>query len=156
MASRSTYAFEDINLVFQHPAKGIYEVPGKGLGSISFDYAGDNTSHDVAADGSIMVSKIRRRNGTISIEVQQTSLFHSWLKDYANAMEILPANQFASASILISSPTGTGDQINFSGVSLTKRPGIPYQAEGQRITWTFMATDISMSGGYVNGLFGAL
>ena len=51
----TTYSFDDVDVVFTHPGIGQYVVSGTGVGSISVTMQTDKTSHDVAADGSVMI-----------------------------------------------------------------------------------------------------
>ena len=65
----STYAFEDLSVTLSHPSVGQFLFQGTGIGSITFAMANDSSSHDVAADGSVMTSKIKAGNGTVTISV---------------------------------------------------------------------------------------
>ncbi|WP_088832732.1 phage protein [Paenibacillus tyrfis] len=137
----STYSFSDVTMVISHPSVGQYVATGAGLGSISTIMTNDRTTHDVSADGSVMVSKIKARNGSHSISVQQTSDLNRWLLKAYNYLEMAPTNQWAGMTILIRSPQ-MQDLMTSTGVSFQKLPDKPYQAQGQQITWNLMATDI--------------
>jgi hypothetical protein len=140
----STYSFDDVTLVISHPAVGVgrFVATSQGLGSISVSMTNDRTSHDVAADGSIMVSKILAKNGTISITVQQTSNLNHWLLKWYNYIESAPTNEWADAKLLVRAPL-MGDRISCSGVSPQKIADRSYQAQGQNVTWSLMAAHIS-------------
>ena len=66
----TVYSFEDTSFTLSHPSVGMYTFVGKGVGSVSVSRANDFTQHDVAADGSTMISKIISRNGTLAIAIQ--------------------------------------------------------------------------------------
>ena len=93
MARTTTYSFLDMTGSLSHPTIGDYVFTGEGVGQITVAYATERTSHDVAADGSVMVSKVAGNNGTITIECQQTSAVHKWLLAWYNALwELLHRN----------------------------------------------------------------
>lgn len=138
--STSTYSFDDVEIVFAHPGIGQYIINGKGVGSITVSMQTEKTTHDVAADGSIMASKIAGNNAAIDIEVQQTSEFHKWLTNYYNFVLLASASQWTGASIIIKDNVG-GSLITALGVSPVKKADKPYQAQGQRVTWPFLSTD---------------
>ncbi len=95
----------------------------------------------MAADGSVMVSKVAGNNGTVTIEVQQTSPLNKWLTNWAHALWTGATDIWASTSMLIRC-TNTGTTHVITGVSPQKQPDTPYQNQGQRVTWTLMAADI--------------
>lgn len=138
MGAPTTYSFSDIKMVISHPAYPAYTVNGNGVGEINIEYANDNTTQDLAADGTVMISKIEANNGTVTISMQQTSPMHQWMKGFFNALRSQPTNMWAKANINVSSPAGGFDNIALSGVSFQKRAAQPYQAQGQMVTWSFM------------------
>lgn len=137
----TTYSFADVALIISHPAVGQYVAQGVGLGTVTTTMSTDRTSHDVAADGSVMVSKVEGNNGTQSIQVQQTSDFNSWLLNLYNYLLTAPASEWASISTTIRSPS-MGDLVYATGVSFQQRAELSYQAQGQQRTWNLMAADI--------------
>ena len=136
----TTYSFDDVDVVFTHPGLGQYVVSGKGIGSISVTMQTDKTSHDVAADGSVMISKIPGDNAAIDIEIQQTSAFHKWLTNYYNFVLLSPSAVWAQAFITIRDKVG-GTLITAFDVSPLKKADKPYQAQGQRVTWPFLSAN---------------
>ena len=80
----TTYSFSDVSLVLSHPSVGKCTITGEGVGSVTVSRANDNTQHDVAADGSVMVSKIHTKNGTIAIAIQRARV--------AEKADVLPAH----------------------------------------------------------------
>lgn len=141
MAKTTTYSFLDLVGSISHPTLGYYVFSGEGAGSVNVTKATDRTAHDVASDGSVMVSKIAGNNGSISIECQQTSPVHRWLCDWFNALWTLPTEEWATTSILLKNKS-TGTSHKCAGVSPQKEADTPYQQQGQRVTWTLMCAEI--------------
>ncbi|HWQ41323.1 MAG TPA: phage protein [Desulfosporosinus sp.] len=139
--SYETYSFGDVSAVVSHPNFGQRIATGEGLGSITTEMTTDRSIQDVAADGAIMVTKVKARNGTISISVQQTSSFHQWLIKLYNYLEATNTASWAGIKVIIRTP-GMKELETCTGVSFTKLPSNPRQAQGQNITWSFMAADI--------------
>lgn len=138
----STYSFNDVHVVISPPGFPAYTLNGQGVGDINISFADDNTLHDRSADGRVMVSKIKANNGSISISVQQTSALHKYLKQLFNFLRLRDTSAWAGTMITLSSPAGLFDTITATGVSFSKRADQPYQAQGQNVTWNFMAADI--------------
>ena len=101
-----------------------------------------SATHDIAADGSVMVSKIAGNNGTVTIECQQTSAIHKWLSAWFNALWQLPTSEWASTSMTLRN-TATGTRHIISGISPQKEPDTPYQSQGQRVSWTLMCAEVT-------------
>lgn len=141
MAS-TTYSFADVTLVLYHPAIGQYIAQGAGLGTITVTPSTERTAHDVAADGSIMISKIEGNNGTIALQIQQTSGLNQWLLNAFNYLVAAPTNQWAQMSVTLRS-VSMGDLLYATGVSFQQKATRPYQAQGQQITWNLMAADLN-------------
>lgn len=139
---QTTYSFTDLAGSISHPTFGSYIFDGTGVGSVTVTKSTDRTTHDIAADGSVMVSKIAGNNGAVSIEVQQTSSIHKWLLAWFNALWQLPTSEWASTSIMLRN-TATGTRHICSGISPQKEPDTPYQAQGQRVTWTLLCAEIT-------------
>ena len=140
--SSTTYSFADVDVTFTHPAVGVHQVNGEGLGSITITMAQDKTSHDIAADGSVMISKIAGENGTIALNIQQTSSFHKWLLGWYNFINLAEGASWALASIIIRDKVN-GTTITALDVSPQKRADKGYQAQGQQVTWNMMAGNIT-------------
>jgi len=92
----------------------------------------------VAADGHVMVSKIKAGNGTAQTAVQQTSAANNYLRKWYNYITTAPSSEWARAQLLIKAPNET---ITMTGVSPQKRPDRAYQAQGQQVTWGIMFAD---------------
>jgi len=136
-----TYSFGDISLVLRHPTFGSYTAMGEGIGSITVNMANDVSTHDVAADGSVMTSKIKVSNGTVSLAVQQTSSINKWLTNLYNYLRTAPASEWEGLRISIKAPT-IEQVTNCSRVAFQKFMDKPYQQQGQVVTWSMMAAEI--------------
>ena len=136
MPNYSTYAFEDLAVVINHPSKGQLTLQGEGLGSITFAMANDVSSHDLAADGSVMTSKIKAGNGTVTISVQQTSSANKWFRDLYNYLESASSSEWAEISLMAES------KVMGVNMSFQKKPDGAYQQSGQQVSWAFLAGDI--------------
>lgn len=138
----TTYSFSDINMVLNFPGWPAYTVNGRGVGEISVSYINDNTAHDIAADGSVMVTKIKANNANVTLTVQQTSSLNEWMLGVFNYLMSAPTALWAAGTISITTPTGIVTNINLSGVSFTKRSDQTFQQQGQLFTWNLMAADV--------------
>lgn len=140
----NTYSFEDVTCSFSHPSVGAASSTGAGVGTISVSMTTDKTVHDLAADGTVMISKIAGKNGTVAITLQQTSELHKFFVKWYNYVDNSPAAEWASMNITIKS-NNLGDSTVCTGVSPQKLADRPYQAQGQQITWNFMSAEISQT-----------
>lgn len=136
-----TYSFQDTDVSITHPDVGSMSASGEGIGSVAINMANDKTVHDTAADGSVMVSKIKTRSGTLALAVQQSSGIHTFLVRWINYLETAPASVWADTVVTVRSKS-TGETITAKGVSPQKSADKSYQAQGQTITWNLMAADI--------------
>lgn len=141
MRRHTTYSFLDLSGAVAHPALGAYSFTGKGVGQVTIIMTTDRSTHDVASDGSVMVSKIAGNNGSIQIQTQQTSNIHRWLLAAYNALMVAPADQWAQMGATLRN-TADGTSHLLLGISFVKIPDKVYQAQGQMVTWTLMVADI--------------
>jgi len=139
--SYKAYSFSDVSAVIKHPSFGQIIATGEGIGSITSEMSTDRTVHDLAADGTVMISKVKGRNGTVSLAIQQTSSLHQWLTKLYNYLETASTSKWAETSIVIRTPS-MNEIETCTGVSFGKQPSNPRQAQGQNITWALMAADI--------------
>lgn len=138
---RSTYSFDDVSLVISHKNVGKCTITGKGVGSISISRSNDVTQHDIAADGSVMVSKVVTKNGTIALALQQTSSANKWFKKWYSYLLTAPTSEWAETTAVLTLPS-LGESIQMSGISPQKVADASYQSAGQQVTWNLMATKI--------------
>ena len=142
MARVYTYSFEDTSLTISHPGFGTYTAYGTGIGDITISYSNDVTYHNVAADLAVVVSKWVARNGSVQLNIIQSSDFNEWLKKFAAFLEEAPTDQFALATMDIKNKS-TGDNYHCTGVSHQKRADNSFQSQAQNRTWTMMCANIS-------------
>lgn len=138
---KSVYSFDDVSFVISDKSVGTCTITGKGVGSISIARANDVSQHDIAADGSVMVSKIVTKNGTIALSLQQTSTANKWLKKWFEYKLAAKSSEWADTTATLKD-NANGDTINISGISPQKRADAAYQNAGQQVTWNLMATKI--------------
>ena len=137
----TVYSFADVTFILSHPAVGQFTFTGEGVGSISITRATDVTQHDIAADGTVMVTKILAKNGTIGLNIQQTSEGNKFLKRWVAYITEAPTSEWARASAVLRCPA-QGETININGISPQKRADVTYQAAGQQVAWSLMAAEI--------------
>lgn len=140
--AHSTYSFDDITATITHPDFSSYSLKNEGVGSIRKTMANDRTVHDVAADGSVMISKIKVKNGSLTIQAQQTSNLHSYLKKLYKYCESAAATAWAKITIVINDRM-TGDVVNASYGSFKKLSDEGWQAQGEQVTWELMFAEIN-------------
>ena len=129
------YSFEDTSVIFNHPNFETYSAYGTGIGSITVSMANDITTHDVAADLAVVVSKSVKKNGTVTFDVLQGSDFNKYLEN-------ADPSEFALATITIVNKS-TGESYFCTGCSHQKRPDNQYQAQAQNRSWAWMCANIS-------------
>ena len=139
----NTYSFQDVNITISHALAGQYIANGEGIGSIGFNPTNDRTAHDVAADGTVMVSKIKAKNGTVAISIQQTSPLNKWLLKLFNLLsaDSTSPQNWAGIKIVTRSPN-MGDLITATGVSFQKQADRAFKNQGEQVTWSLMAADL--------------
>jgi putative bacteriophage protein len=141
MPKHSTYSFTDINATIQCPGYGSYSVQGEGVGDVNVSKNTDRTVHDVAADGSVMASKIAGNNGSVTINAQQTSSLHKFLQGLFNYCWQADTSEWTSISMTIEAPK-MGKTYYCTGGSFVKEPDEPLQSQGQRVAWSILFVDI--------------
>lgn len=142
----STYSFKDTSGAFNHPLVGAFSFSGQiGFGQFSISMAVEQTVHDIAADGAVMISAVAGDPGSISIEVQQTSALHSFLLAWYNAIKLLrdsgDVTNWAAASLTLRNLVDGSTHVA-TGIAPTKIPDKIYAAQGQRLTWVLLCADI--------------
>ncbi len=141
MAKVYTYSFEDTSLVISHPSYGSFSAYGTGIGSIGVAFSNDVTTHDVAADLAVIVSKSVKKNGTITLDILQTSELNDWLTKWANYIENAATNEFAISSVTVKNAS-TGEQWNCTGVTHQKKSGGSFKSTAETKQWTLMCASI--------------
>ena len=139
-----TYSFQDVNVTISHPSVGVFSANGTGLDSITIEYANDISSHDIAADGTVVTNKIITKNGSVVFDIQQTSEFHAWLLKWSNYIKIAQPSEFALATITINS-INLNETTQLIGVTPQKLGQRPYKQQTQKVSWTLLAQEIDES-----------
>ena len=137
----TTYSFSDVVGSIHCGLMEDYIFTGKGVGSITISKSTERTVHEIAADGSVMVSKVPGNNGTVIIEVQQSSPLNEWLYAWFQKLWNSPTSKWASTTILIRNGHLRRTHVCV-GVSPSKESNSTYQAQGNRVTWNLMCADI--------------
>jgi hypothetical protein len=116
-----------------------------GMGEFVVSYHTERTTHDVAADGTVMPSYIAGDNGACTIQVQQTSILHAELLALYNLLKIAADSGDVSnwaASALSLRNTVDGSQHLLTGISFSKVPDKTYASQGGKLTWSLMAANV--------------
>lgn len=135
------YSFEDTSVTIEHPSVGSFEAYGTGIGTLSVSFSNDITTHDVAADLAVVVSKSAKKNGNITFDILQSSELNDWLNKYYNYVVAAPSSEFALASVTIRN-TSAGQYYSCTGVSPQKMPDSSFQSQQQNRSWVLMAANI--------------
>lgn len=148
MGQGRTYSFKSLTGVLTNPVFGI-TIPltggNIGVGSITIRMTTSRTTHDVAADGTVMPSYIAGDNGECDLVVQETSSIHQSLLSLYNQAVLAANNDDVSgwAATAISFTFLIDGSIHtLTGVSFEKIPDKPYEANGQKMTWKLMAANV--------------
>ena len=150
MSSRSaTYSFKDTSGSLSNPillGAPIVFAGEIGMGQFVINMHTERTTHDTAADGTVMPSYIAGDSGDCSIEIQQTSALHAELLGLYNLLKTAADGGDVSnwaASALSLRNIVDGSQHLLTGVSFGKIPAKTYAAQGGKITWVLMAANVT-------------
>lgn len=143
---QTTYSFLDSSIIISHPSYGPHILNGESIGQLTIDMAGDVTIHDVASDGSVMISKIAQNNGSITIEIQQTSSGYKYLLGLYNYLKGAPTEEWALTDIKCRN-IADGTSHTLTGVSPQKKPTKVYSKQGQNVSFSWMAANIDSEAG---------
>lgn len=141
MSKHSTFSFTDIDATISHPSYGSYSIQGEGIGDMSITKLTDRSVHDVAADGSIMTSKIAGNNGNVTINAQQTSTLHNFLQGMFNYLWGASTDEWAKISLTIRAPK-MQKTYYCTGGAFVKEPDEQFQSQGQKLPWVLLFNDI--------------
>lgn len=137
----STYSFKDVIGVIQHVSVGQYSLTGEGTGEIGITFAGDKTSQEIAVDGGVFVLRIPGNNGTITLNIQQTSPLNHWLAKWYKYISYAKPSEWAKATIYIRNSIN-GQEYKAIGVSPQNHPDVNFKAQGQTILWVLACADL--------------
>ncbi len=148
MAQGRTYSFKSLTGVLSNPIFGV-TIPltggNIGVGSITISMTTTRTTHDVAADGTVMPSYEAGDNGEVTIVVQETSAVHQQLLNLYNLCVLAANNDDVSgwaATQISFTFLIDGSVHTLTGCSFEKIPDKPYEAAGQKLTWKLLAANI--------------
>jgi|SRR5580658_1984775 hypothetical protein len=142
----STYSFKDTSGGFNDALAGPFAFGGQiGAGRFIIEMHTDRTVMDVAADGLVLPSAVAGNNGSLTIEMQQTSVFHKFLLNWFNllnqAFDNADVSDWAGATISLVN-TVDGSTHTLTGVAPTKIPNKSYGPQAERISWILMCANI--------------
>lgn len=136
-----TYSFENVAVTFTHPNYGSFSAYGTGIGDLTIQYTDDNTTHTVGADLAVVVSKSAKKNGSITLNVLQTSELNSWLRGLSTYLKTAHVTEWAKLSIRVANSQG-GDSFWCTGCSPQKIADTKYGATAETKAWTMMCASI--------------
>lgn len=141
MNNFSVYSFADMRCVFNHDDIGQSVLSDGGVGKVTVSYAGDMSSHTATANGYTTVNRLKSKNGTITVEVQQNSPAEAFLRKAIKYLDTCETNRFALGSLTVFDQSN-GEVVQCSGVTPQKKPDKIYDAAAGNVAFAFLAADI--------------
>lgn len=140
--THSTYSFDDIDFTLTLAGES-YTMAGDGIGELTYEYLPTTSTQDVAADGSVMTSKIIARNARFNFSSQQTSALHKFFIKQFNILRDEQTEEWATGTLTIT------DRLNniiirASNVAFEKQASTTFASEGGRVQWPMVAAFASM------------
>ena len=138
----TTYSFDDIDFTITL-ADESYTMAGDGIGELTYEYLPTTSVQDVAADASVMTSKIIARNARFTFSTQQTSFLHKYFISKFNDLNNRSTEDWAEGTVVIT------DRLNniiirAEHLAFEKPAGATFAAEGGRTSWPFVAAFATM------------
>ncbi len=143
----STYSFNDVVATLAGPtgsANLAYGASPTDEG-ISFEPAGDKSTMNTGADGSVMHSLHAEKSGRVIVRLQKTSPINAVLHQMYD-LQTTSASLHGQNTILCQQKA-SGDVTTARQVAFKRKPPISYQKEGGMIEWEFDA-------GYIDTVLG--
>jgi len=137
----TTYSFLDMSGAIVHPSYGVFQFTGEGVGQLTVTMTTDRTDHNIAADGTVMVSKMAGNNGGAEIKCQQTGLLNKYLVGLYNYLLIADTSEWAQTTMFIRNASDGTSHV-LSGISFNKLPDKAYASKGDLVDWKLMAADV--------------
>jgi hypothetical protein len=142
----TTYSFKDLSGAITSPLAGAFAFAGEiGAGKVVVENSVDHGVMDGAADGTQVPGFVAGDAGRITIEVQQTSIFHKFLLYWANlhirAGTGGDVSQWAGSSMLLRN-TVDGTSHIATGLTPTKIPDKAYDKNPGNLTWVLLAANL--------------
>jgi hypothetical protein len=143
----TTYSLKDLSGAMTSPLAGAFKFGGYlGAGKITVEYITEHGIVETSADGTVLPAYVAGKAGRITIEVQQTSVFHKYLLFWHNLhsdfCEQGDISQWASSAMLFRN-TLDGTSHEALGVFPTKIPDKAYAANPTMITWTLICANLN-------------
>lgn len=143
MPRGTSYSFVDVSCIVSHPLIGQRQFTGESSESVTVAYTDDRTQSAIAADGSVMHSKIVSSRGTVTLELQQTSTNNTWLTNAVNVVDNASTPDWSHWTITIVENFDNGIKTVASYCALQKRPDRKDAQNGDNISWPFLAMSIA-------------
>lgn len=137
---RDAYDFSQCKLVLRHASLGTLTVTGSGVGTCTLNMTADRTTQDVAADGTVMTSKIKDRRATLGMQLQQTAEPNLTLLKWYNYLETAHASEWDKITGTLTAPN-TGERYTLNRCAFQKLPDRSYGAQGATQTWNLLVAD---------------
>jgi hypothetical protein len=142
----TTYSFKDLSGAMTSPLAGAFSFAGQiGAGKIVVENTTDHGVQDTSADGTVVPGFVAGMAGRITIEVQQTSLFHKfllyWHNLHVNAGTGGDVSQWANSALLMRN-TVDGSSHIATGLTPTKIPDKAYDKNPGTLTWVLLAANL--------------
>ena len=130
----NVYSLPDCRTVLYHPDVGTASLHQCGHGKISVS---------AAADGYVVVNKLKNTSGTITLEIPQNSLGNWFLRRWARWQKnSQDPSRMALGTLTIQDAAG-GFCIVCTGVTLQKVPDRAFDRTGTNLTYTLLAATIT-------------
>lgn len=142
------YAFSGFVGSITSPVTPNFAITGDNSGVAKFTITmdGDVTSHQRAADGSVVISAMTVKNGNFAIETFQNSATDQFLLDWYNTLNSLKERHDVSnwnTTVMSFIDTSSNRQFTFNAVSPKKLPERAYGVQAATVNWELMAAEIT-------------
>jgi hypothetical protein len=142
----TTYSFKDLSGAMTSPLAGAFAFAGQiGAGKIVVENTTDHGVMDTAADGTVVPGFVAGQSGRITIEVQQTSIFHKyllyWHNLHVNAGSSGDVSNWAASALMMRN-TVDGSSHIVTGLTPTKVPDKSYDKNPGNVTWILLAANL--------------
>ena len=140
------YSFKDLSGAMSSPLAGAFAFAGEiGAGKIVVENTTDHGVMTTTADGTVVPGFVAGASGRVTIEVQQTSVFHKFLLYWHN-LHVQAAtggdvSMWAKSSLLLRNSVDGSSHV-VTGLTPTKVPPKSYDAQPGNLTWELLAANI--------------
>lgn len=142
----TTYSFKDLSGAMSSPLAGAFPFSGEiGAGKVVVENTTEHGVMDTSNDGTVVPGFVAGSGGRITIEVQQTSVFHKfllyWHNLHVNAGTSGDVSQWAGSAMLLRN-TVDGSSHIATGLTPTKVPDKSYDKNPGNLTWVLLAANL--------------